>query len=155
MKIRLNNPEGKPLVEVTVGEQSLPPVVQFRPEGGHKQEYFLDWDRAFDDEGHLRKCPSCGCEAMYYIKTFPGMNVFIFVLVVTLVFFAFYQFNHEEQVVPIAAIVGAAVLANLFLAWYSPRRLVCYRCGRAYYGVKISPRMGEWDPVVQEKNQKG
>lgn len=151
MKIQLKNTEGEQIAELVVAERSLPPVVQVQRDDGGRQEHYLDWDRAFDDEGYFRRCPSCGCEAMYYIKTFPGMNVFIFVLIVVLVFLAFYRFNDAEQVWPVAATVGAAVLANLLLAWYSPRRLVCYHCGSAYYGVKISPRSAEWDPVIQQK----
>lgn len=151
MRMHLKNLKGEPIAEVVVAEQRLPPVVHVQHEAGKKEEHFLDWDRAFDDEGHLRKCPSCGCEAMYFIKTFPAMNVFILVLIVALISMALFQFKDDEPLWPIAAMVGAVVLANLFMGWYSPRRLVCYRCGSTYYGAKISQTVTEWDPVIQQK----
>ncbi len=143
MKINLHNHRGEFLTHVKCDDSSLPTVVHVK-RGNRMEEHYLDWDRAFDDEGHLRKCPACDCDALYIVRVFPTLSVIIFIMLVAMACWALYDVT-DTSLGPMVMAVVAVVIVHFFFKIYSPRHLVCYRCSTRFEGVKISHDRKEWD----------
>lgn len=151
MKIDLHNLRGEFLTRVDCQPGNLPPVVHVE-RGGRTEEHYLDWDRAFDDEGHLRKCPACECDALYIVRVFPTLSVIIFIMLIALACMVLYGVT-DTPLGPMVMGVIAVIVVHLFFKFYSPRHLVCYRCSSRFEGVKISQERKEWDTAESQMHR--
>jgi hypothetical protein len=154
MRIKLHTKQGRFVTWVKADAASPPPVVHAPNRSGPEVEYYLDWDRAFDDEGHLRKCPACGCEDLYRRSACPPLTGFVIVLVMGLVCLALWGLADA----PLWLLMGAlavVIVANLLIIVLAPRHVVCYRCSSAYYDLPLSRRQTEWDAAVAERYRPG
>lgn len=119
-----------------------------RVEAGGR-EVFLDWDRAVDDGGRLRRCPACGCEDLYATRRFGAAWV---VVGVTLAFVAPVVLSGLDQggmgalVGKLVCGVGVVVVLSAWLV--SPRALVCYRCRSRYDRMPVSRQRRGWRQSV-------
>ena len=124
-----------------------PPTV-VRAEDGRGPAISLDWDRAIDDEHHLRHCPVCGCPDLYVARAVPTMAGFAAVVlagVVALVLLG-------SGLAAVGLIVFGVVLAvDLAVQLFTSRRLVCYRCRSEFRGLPIRRDQRAWDSVVAER----
>jgi len=105
----------------------------------------LNWDRALDDEQHLRHCPVCNCPALYARKQMPQVTMFALLILAAL--FAIVIFGFGEAV--LAAIALGLILGiDLMIFLFAQRMLVCYRCGSEFRGMPIQRKHAGWDPQV-------
>ncbi|MEM9295743.1 MAG: hypothetical protein AAGA57_08075 [Planctomycetota bacterium] len=105
----------------------------------------LDWDRALDDAGSLRRCPICGGEHLYRRRVVPRVTLF---LIVALGGAAGLMLAHSGLTyagVTLAAVIAAA---DLWVLLRFRPVLRCYRCGATYQGVPLRPRHKPWDPTT-------
>ena len=152
MKIYVHSEDGRSVGVAEVDAAAPPPVVRVVRPDGQSQECFLDWDRAFDDEHHLRKCPVCSCEMLYRKPVLPPLTGFIVVLVAGLVSLLLWGLNTTPLWLLWAAI-GVIVAANIVIYLAGPEMLVCYRCQSRFGGVKISAGQGGWDAGAAQKHK--
>jgi len=150
MRIKLHSKQGKHVRWVDADPAKPPPVVHAPNPDGPEVEYYLDWDRAIDDEGHLRKCPACGCTELYTRRAAPALTGFVIVLVVGLICLALWGLT-DAPVGLLLAALGIVIVFNGFVIMKAPRHLVCYACGSGYYEVPIARGQGEWDSTIAEK----
>ncbi|MBI1368146.1 MAG: hypothetical protein GC162_05775 [Planctomycetes bacterium] len=148
--MKLNSKAGRHVAWVEVNPSSPPAVVHAKNPRGPEVEYYLDWDRAIDDEGHLRKCPACGCADLYRRSACPPLTGFIFVLIVGLICLALWGLADAPLGMIVAALAAVAV-ANVVVIVIAPRHLVCYRCGSAFYQTPLSRGHVEWDSATAER----
>jgi hypothetical protein len=144
MRIDLHSPRGRPITRVDADLAAPPPVIHSRRPDGAIEEHFLDWDGALDDEGHLRKCPACGCTDLYIRRLFPPLTSLVVVIVISAAIIALYGLNQMT----IDTLIGLAVVVavgNFIFVRFSPRYLACYRCGSGYHDVPIPRDRHEWD----------
>lgn len=126
-----------------------PPVVRVPKPTGGEEEHYLEWDRAFDDEGNLRRCPACGCETLYRRSTTPPLTGFLVTLVVGLIGLLLWGVSDAPLALVVGALVVVAVM-NLLIILFARRYLVCYRCDSRFHRVGISRGIGEWDAAEAE-----
>jgi hypothetical protein len=118
------------------------------------REVFLDWDTAVDDAGRLRRCVACGCTDLFAEKVFPLVTGVIVVLAFAgfvlgaLSFFGMLRFAGSPYVLWAMGVILAADVAILL---FSRRRLVCYRCRSAFYGLPIARYHRSWDRSIAER----
>ncbi|MBG84444.1 MAG: hypothetical protein CMJ40_07865 [Phycisphaerae bacterium] len=116
------------------------------------QEVFLDWERAFDDAGQLRRCIICGSDHLYQHKTFPQITPFVIVLAFGLSLIGVLGF-----VTDIAILIGmtGVLLLDIAILFFARTRLVCYRCRSQYRNLEIAEYHKPWDRStdVRLKNQ--
>lgn len=103
---------------------------------------FLDWERARDDDGHLRRCLSCGDDTLYRHRRFPQITGFIAVLALALGLGGILGLATGWPVFIAMLIVLALDIAILL---FSPETLECYRCRSSYRGVDIARYHARWD----------
>ncbi|MFW6059848.1 MAG: hypothetical protein ACODAQ_06680 [Phycisphaeraceae bacterium] len=146
MHIDLRDERRRPLFAVDV-DLAAPPAIVHAP-GDNGTSVHLDWDRALDDEHHLRHCPACGCRELFVRKPMPQVTVFVIILLVSAIAMLLYG-----QVNPLAALIGFAVLAVVDIAIYlfTRRELVCYRCHSAFSGMPIRRDHPRWDRARAER----
>lgn len=81
-----------------------------------------------------RRCLMCGCNDLWRQKDFPQKvgvaMVGVGILCSTI---AYYNYWYKAA---IAVLVGFALI-DLFLFWFMPDVLVCYRCGAAHRGTNL------------------
>ena len=149
MRIDLKDVEGRP--RLTLHVDRAKPTTVARADDGRGPAITLDWDRAFDDEGHLRHCPVCGCPDLYVRKQVPQLTVFALVLVAAVIAMIFFGTGLNRPAVVVLLVVLAADVA-IYL--FAPRMLVCYRCGSEYRDLPLARGRRRWDAAVAERYRK-
>jgi hypothetical protein len=124
-----------------------PPTVVRLPDP-NRTTVSLDWDRALDDEQHLRHCPVCGCEDLYARKQVPQVTIFALLILAALA--AIVIFGLGEA---IWALIALALILGLDLAifYFAKRIMVCYDCLSEFRGMPIRRDQPAWDPAVAER----
>lgn len=103
---------------------------------------YLDWERARDDEGNLRRCVSCGGDTLYRHRRFPQITGFIAVLALALGLGGILGLATGWPVFIAMLIVLAMDIAILL---FSPETLECYRCRSSFRDVTIATYHARWD----------
>lgn len=146
MRIDLRDERRQRLFSVEVDLLSPPAVV--RPPDGQGPAVHLDWDRALDDEHHLRRCPACGCVDLFARKRLPQLTAFALLLLAAVVVMLLLG---VEQVGLVAALLGVMLVLDVGIFLFSPRELVCYRCHSVFRGVPIRRDHPGWQSAVGER----
>lgn len=155
MRIDLRNTQRQKLFTVEVDLSSPPTVVRGSvedgPDGqrGKPQAVHLNWDRAIDDEQHLRRCPACGCEDLYARQVFPRLTAFVLIAlaaVVAIVMLGLGDLRYALIVFGVIGLIDAAVYL-----FYSDKMLVCYRCHSEYRGLPIGREAKSWRAELEER----
>ncbi|MDG2094033.1 MAG: hypothetical protein P8J89_02040 [Phycisphaerales bacterium] len=112
------------------------------------QEVFLDWERAFDDSGQLRRCVICGSDHLFQHKTFPQITPFVIVLA-----FALSLIGVLGYVTDIAILIGmtGVLLLDIAILFFASTRLVCYRCRSQYRNLEIAEYHQRWDRATDAR----
>lgn len=150
MRIDLRTPQRQRLFTVDVDPANPPTVV--RPVGepqGHAVH--LNWDRAIDDEQHLRHCPACGCQDLYVRHEMPRVTAFVMIAlaaVVAVVMLGHAQLTHALIVLGVVGLIDAGVYL-----FFSGKVLVCYRCRSEYRGMPIGGDAKGWETALDEQHK--
>lgn len=145
MRIDVNNLDREPLFRAQVDQAQRPGVAR-SSDGAH--EAALNWDRAIDEGGQLRRCPVCGCRELFARRDFPqavGLGIVVVAGVLATVLFAMGQ-----VVLSVMALGGTVVIDGAILLM-TGRCLVCYRCRSEFRGLTIERGYPAWDLGVGEK----
>ena len=131
-------------------DTAKPPTVVKGPahSDAEGQEVFLNWDRAMDDEGHLRRCPVCGCRELFVRKDFPQLTGFAIVIMAAGI--ALYLFK-EQYLLPAVLLLAGVVIADVVIHFFTGRCLVCYRCRSEFRDLPIRKDHPGWDLAIGEK----
>jgi hypothetical protein len=150
MRIDLRNPQRQRLFTVEVDPANPPTVV--RPDDvseGHAVH--LNWDRAFDDEQHLRHCPACGCEDLYVRHEMPRLTAFVMVAmaaVIAIVMLGLGRLTHALIVLGVVGLIDAGVYL-----FFSGKVMVCYRCRSEYRDMPIGGDAKGWESGLDEQHK--
>ena len=113
-----------------------------------RQEVELRWEGVLDAQGHVRRCPVCGCRELFVRKDFPqglGLLLVMFSAATVLVLFAVGYVLWGWCV-----LIGLAVIDAVI--WFAVGRcLVCYRCRSEFRDVSIPSDQPGWDLAIGEK----
>ena len=146
MRLDLRTPDRQPLFAVQVQAHNPPTVV--RPPHGDGTEVHLDWTEALDEQGHLLRCPACGCGELFVRKDFPqrlGLALVVAAAAASVVLFALHM-------MPAAFIVLAAVaVVDAVIYFFTGRCVVCYRCRTEARDLPIGREQKGWDLATGEK----
>ncbi len=164
MRIDLRNPQRQRLFTVEVDPASPPTVVRGdvretsaeaastedgNGEPGRAQAVHLNWDQAFDDEQHLRRCPACGCEDLYVRHEMPRLTAFVMIAlaaVIAIVMLGLGRLTHALIVLGIVGLIDAGVYL-----FFSGKVMVCYRCRSEYRGMPIGRDARAWESSQDER----
>jgi len=146
VRIDLRNQRREQLFSVQIDESDPPPRVQ--PADGDGPEVYLDWDRAFDDHKHLRKCPACGCRELFVRKDFHQVTGFAIVVAAGVFAMILFGFGEWQWALSLLVVV---VLIDLVVYLFTGRCLVCYRCRSEFRDTPIRRGHPGWDLAVGEK----
>lgn len=131
--------------EVSLDER--PPRLRVGPPGSER-DLFLDWERAIDDGGHLRKCILCGCESLHRTRSLPRVTPIVLVLGLTIVAVGLAGYGTPPLLVVSAIAASVIDLAFLLLGKV---RLACYRCRSTFTGMPIARYHRWWDARTQRR----
>ena len=146
MRINLRNVQRARLFGVEVDPCQPPTVV--RPSGRDGPVVHLDWDRAIDDDQHLRRCPACGCADLFACKQVPQLTSFALIVLAAVISMVLFGL----RLVRWALLVLAVVLAiDLAIYVFGARMLVCYRCHSEYRRTPIRRDHPSWQTAVAER----
>jgi hypothetical protein len=114
-------------------------------------EVFLDWERAFDDSGQIRRCIICGCDQLYRHKTFPQITPFVILLAFGLAFIGVLGL-----VTDIAALLGmtAVLMLDIGILFFARVHLYCYRCRSQFSNVEIANYHQRWDRATEARRRR-
>jgi hypothetical protein len=146
MHIVLRNHRRQLLFAVEVDPSSPPTIVQ--PPNGEGFAVHLDWDRALDDEHHLRRCPVCGCAHLFAQKAVPQAAGLTIIGVAAVTALALY-FAGLVWTGALVFAAGAAVYGALYV--FARRELVCYRCHSVYHDMPIRRDHPRWQRALSER----
>jgi hypothetical protein len=147
MRIELRDAQRRPIGRIEADPAQRPTRVTV--DGDAPREIFLDWDRAVDDAGHLRRCVACGCADLYRTKAFPQITG----LVVFLAFAgAVIGALGLATTPPIFAAMVVVLVADVAILLFSKQRLVCHRCRSSYHEIPIARYHPAWDRTVAERH---
>jgi hypothetical protein len=154
VKIDLRNRQRERLFRVEVDPRDPPSVV--RPAGtggeptpdGAARDVYLEWDGAFDDRHHLRRCPACGCRELFARKDFPQITGFAIVVAAAVAAMALFGAN---EVIWGLIVLGLVALIDAAIYLFSGRCLVCYRCRTEFRETPIRPDHPNWELATGEK----
>ncbi len=146
MLIDLRDHARRPLGRVVVDPATRPTRVTL---AGHDREHFLNWDGALDDAGHLRRCTSCGCAAMFKSKSFPQLTLFVVVLAFAGAVVSALGYAADPKVLSLLVLV---LLIDVAILLFSRERLVCYRCRSTYSQLEIARYHRRWDRREAERH---
>jgi uncharacterized membrane protein (Fun14 family) len=104
-------------------------------------EVFLDWERARDDGGDLRRCICCGSEALYRHRRFPRMTGFVIVLAIAL---GLGGMLGLATGLPFSIAMVVVLLLDVGVLVLARDALVCYRCGSSYRRLRIAAYHERW-----------
>jgi hypothetical protein len=164
VKIDLRNRQRQRLGRVEVDVKSPPPVVRVSSAAGggvvavdpahpaepadRQREIYLDWDGAFDDHKHLRRCPACGCRELFVRRDFPQVTGFVIVLFAAVA--AMILFGARQVVLAVAVLVAVALI-DAVIFFFAGKCLVCYRCRSEFRDTPIRPDHPGWELATGEK----
>ena len=146
MHIELRDERRERLFAVDV-DISDPPAIVHAPDG-QGQAVHLDWDRALDDEQHLRHCPVCGCPELFARKTLPQLTAFAVVVLAAIVSMVLYGIGQPGAALAVFLVV-VAIDAAIYL--FTQRALICYRCRSRFTGMPIRRDHPGWDKALGEQ----
>ncbi len=115
---------------------------------GRNKEVFLDWDGAFDDQQHLRRCPACGCRELFVRKDFPQITGLVIVLLAVVMAVAL--FSSQLDIFGFL-LLGAAAVIDAIIYFFVGKCLVCYRCRSEFRDTPIRPDHAGWELATGEK----
>jgi hypothetical protein len=147
VRIEMPDQSGRARLTVPVDLRDPPAVVRL-PDAA-RTAITLDWDRAIDDEGHLRHCPVCGCGGLYARKPVPQITVFVLLGLAGVAGAIAFGLNVWW---PLGA-VGLLLMVDVGIFLFTKRTLVCYRCGSVFVGMPIRRRHPGWDPALAEQHR--
>ncbi len=112
------------------------------------RDVYLNWDRAVDDAGRLRRCVVCGADDLFHEKAFPQITPLVVIIA-----FAGAIVGIFGLVTNIPVLLGMVVvlLLDLGILLFSRRRLVCYRCRSSYHDLPIARYHRPWDRQTAER----
>lgn len=150
MRIDIRNLDRQRQFAAEVDLKNPPPVVRAPAEGERTGpgEVYLTWDRAVDDEGHLRGCPVCGCRELFARKDFPQVTGFVVVVLAVVVSVALFG---AGQVWASLGVLAAMVVLDAAIFIFTGRTLVCYRCRSEFRNLPIRRDHPQWDLSIGEK----
>jgi len=154
MRIDLRNPKRERLFTVEVDPASPPTVV--RPENGEHpgdagRAVHLNWDRAVDDEQHLRRCPACGCEDLYARREAPRLTAFVLIALAAVMAIVVLGLGSLHYALIVLGTVGL-IDAGVYL-FFSGHVLVCYRCRSEYRDMPIGREARPWESALDERHR--
>ncbi len=152
MLMRIRERDGGEVGTAVADPASRPPRVTATARDGSRREVFLDWERALDDAGCLRKCVRCGCERLYRRRTPVWFSPFALVLAAAGAVAA--VMGHSSDPWVLGALV-ALVLVDVAVLAFVPTRLVCYGCGTSYRGARMARMHRAWDPRIAASVRRG
>jgi len=130
-----------------------PPARLEAPQGTppeRAEPVLLNWDQAVDDEGHLRRCPVCGCPELFTRKDFPQVTGFVIVVLAAVAAMILFGMRHA---IAGLLVLGIVAVVDLVIFGFAGRCLVCYRCRSEFRGMPISHHHQGWDLATGEKYQ--
>ncbi len=157
MRIDLRNPKRQRLFTVEVDPASPPTVVRGQVEDAAEGEQgaahavHLNWDRAIDDEQHLRRCPACGCEDLYMRQVFPRLTAFVMIALAAVIAIVMLGLGPLHYALIVLGTIGL-VDAGVYL-FFSGKVLVCYRCRSEYRDMPIGRDARLWRADVDERHK--
>lgn len=157
MRIDLRNPDRQRLFTVEVDPTSPPTVVRGEAEDPAEGDQsathavHLNWDRAVDDEGHLRRCPACGCEDLYMRQVFPRLTAFVMIALAAVIAIVMLGIGRLHYALIVLGTIGL-VDAGVYL-FFSGKVLVCYRCRSEYRDMPIGREARAWQADVDERQR--
>ncbi|MEX0885986.1 MAG: hypothetical protein WD009_06060 [Phycisphaeraceae bacterium] len=143
MRIDLRDRQRQRLFAVEVDPAHPPAVVG---------SMHLKWERAFDDKGHLRHCPACGCAELFSRRRLPQLTAFVLVLLAAVVGMVLYGGGYVWWALGLLA--GVAVV-DVLIFLFSRRVLVCYRCRSEFSGTPIGRQHGGWEASIGDRYAAG
>ncbi len=151
VRIDLRNLQRKRLFTAEVDPKNPPAIVKPREAlEGDTREVYLEWSSAFDDHGHLRRCPVCGCGDLFSKRDFPqvtGFTLVVLAAVLSMVLFGFHQMTAAIVVLVVLILVDAIIF------FFAGRCLVCYRCRSEFRNLPMRKDHPSWDPAIGEKHR--
>jgi len=128
------------------------PAVVHRPEAEPaSRELFLDWDRALDDEGHLRHCLVCGCKDLYVSREIPRVTVFVVIVLAAVL--SMLMFGFGQSVLGVVVLV-VLLLVDVAIMLFAKQRLECYNCAAVFSDLPIRKSRRGWEQAVAERYAK-
>jgi len=148
MHIELRNTRRERLFAVDVSLFQPPSVVQ-PPVGSDCHAVHLDWDRAIDDEHHLRRCPVCGCDDLFMRKALPQVTAFAIIVFAAVVAMMLHGIGGQPMLA--LALFIAVTVVDVAIYLFTSRQLVCYRCRSAFSGMPIRRDHAKWDKTIGDQ----
>jgi hypothetical protein len=150
MRIDLRNPKRERLFTVEVDPASPPTVVR-APGEDTGPAVHLNWDRAVDDEQHLRRCPACSCEDLYARREAPRLTAFVLIALAAVIAIAVLGLGRLHYALIVLGTVGL-IDAGVYL-FFSGKVLVCYRCRSEYRDIPIGRDACSWQSELDERHR--
>jgi len=150
MRIDLRTPHRQRLFTVDVDPADPPTMV--RPDDdpdGHA--VLLNWDRAIDDEQHLRHCPACGCEDLYVRHEMPRLTAFVMIALAAVIAIVMLGLGQLTYMLIVLGVVGL-IDAGVYL-FFSGKVMVCYRCRSEYRDMPIGRDAKPWATSLDEQHK--
>ncbi len=148
MRIDVKDGQGRP--RLTLHVDPTRPSTVVKADDGRGPTVTMDWEKAIDDEGHLRHCPVCGCKDLYVRKQVPQLTVFVLILAAAVVAMVLFGSGLNMQAI---IVLGVVLAIDLGVYWFAPRMLVCYRCRSEFREVPIGQGPRRWDSMLDLKYQ--
>jgi len=158
VKIDLRNRQRQRLFQIVVDPKDPPSVA--RPSSARTsaattdkatatpKEVYLEWDGAFDDQHHLRRCPACGCRELFARRDFPQVTGFVIVVAAAVCATALFGAN---EVIWGLVLLGLVAVIDAIIFLFAGRCLVCYRCRSEFRQTPIKPDHPGWELATGEK----
>ena len=147
MRILIRNNHGRGPVKLDVNLEDPPTIARPGQFPELPRPVSLDWDRAVDDELHLRRCPVCGCGDLYARKPIPQLTGFMLIMIAAIAGMALYGTGHVAEAVIVLAVL---ILLDLIILIKARRILICYRCGTEYHRLKVPKGHPGWNAARAE-----
>ncbi len=109
----------------------------------------LNWDRAVDDEQHLRHCPACGCEDLYVRHEMPRLTAFVMVALAGVIAVVMLGLGWLTYALIVLGVVGL-IDAGVYI-FFSGKVLICYRCRSEYRGMPIGADTRAWESSLDDR----
>lgn len=146
MRINVNNKQQQRQFRVEVDDRQPPSMVK-SPEGD--REVYLEWEQAFDDRHHLKRCPVCQCRELFVRKDFPQVTGFAIVVLAAVI--AMWLFIGAKQVIAGLTVLAAVAVIDAMIFLFAGRLLVCYRCRSEFRNTPIRKEQSGWELATGEK----